>query len=361
MRVVVFGTYDSRRHPRIGVIVDGLRQQGFVVEECNVPWGFDTEERVGLLTRPWTLARPLWRWITASMSLWRQARLLGRPDAVIVGYLGILDIHLARLIWRRTPLVLDQLTFAGDTARDRGVGHSSVVRVLDMLDHWAISVADRVLVDTPESLDLIPPRFRHRGLVVPVGASEKWFLPSVTHAHRPLRVVFFGLYTPLQGAPLIGSVIAQLADAPIEWTMVGSGQDRKATHDNSRGATNVTWMDWVDPEALPRLVASHHVCLGTFGTGPKSRRVVPNKVYQGAAAGCAIVTSNTPPQVRALGDGALYVTAGDEGALAETLGVLATNHDLVITAGVRARHRASTTFRPRVVVNPLVEWLRSTA
>ena len=42
---------------------------------------------------------------------------------------------------------------------------------------------------------------------------------------------------------------------------------------------------------LPALVAGHDVCLGIFGTGDKALRVVPNKVFQGAAAGCAIVTS----------------------------------------------------------------------
>ena len=55
----------------------------------------------------------------------------------------------------------------------------------------------------------------------------------------------------------------------------------------------------------PALVAGHDVCLGIFGTGVKAQLVVPNKVYQGAAAGCAVVTSDTAPQRRALGENAV--------------------------------------------------------
>ena len=42
MRVLGFGTYDAERHPRIGVILDGLREHGDEVVEANVPLGFDT-------------------------------------------------------------------------------------------------------------------------------------------------------------------------------------------------------------------------------------------------------------------------------------------------------------------------------
>ena len=43
------------------------------------------------------------------------------------------------------------------------------------------------------------------------------------------------------------------------------------------------------------MVASHDVCLGIFGDTDKALSVVPTKVYQGAAAGCAVVTSDTAP------------------------------------------------------------------
>ena len=163
MRVIVFGTYDARRHPRIAVVAEGLRSHGVLVEECNRPLGVDTAQRVAAVARPWRIPGTAWRLAGAWVSLWRQARRMARPDAVIVGYLGSLDVHLCRLIWRGVPVVLDQLAFAGDTARDRGIGRPWMVRMLDRVDRWAVTAADIVLVDTEENLALIPDDLRGAG------------------------------------------------------------------------------------------------------------------------------------------------------------------------------------------------------
>ena len=80
------------------------------------------------------------------------------------------------------------------------------------------------------------------------------------------------------------------------------------------------------------------MCLGIFGTGDKAQRVVPNKVFQGAAAGCAIVTSDTAPQRRALGEAAVLVPPGDPGELAGALRQLAA--DRAALARLRRRPRA---------------------
>ena len=41
-------------------------------------------------------------------------------------------------------------------------------------------------------------------------------------------MVFYGLYTPLQGTPVIGAALSLLAWTPIEVTMIGDGQDAPA-------------------------------------------------------------------------------------------------------------------------------------
>ena len=84
---------------------------------------------------------------------------------------------------------------------------------------------------------------------------------------------------------------------------------------------------------------------------------MPNKVYQGAAAGCAIVTSDTKPQRRALGDAALYVPPGDADALADALRGLARRPDELAAYRAAAHARADEAFRPEVVVAPLLERL----
>ena len=43
---------------------------------------------------------------------------------------------------------------------------------------------------------------------------------------------------------------------------------------------------------LPARMAAAHVVLGAFGSTAKAGRVVPHKVYQGLAAGRAVVTGD---------------------------------------------------------------------
>jgi glycosyltransferase involved in cell wall biosynthesis len=366
MQITGFGTYDRSKHPRAGILLDGLGQLGEEVRELNAPLGFSTAERVAMLGRPWLGyrfgLRLLRRWLTLTLM---RIRLIGRyrPDAVLVGYLGHFDVCLARLLFPRTLIVLDLMIFAADTATDRGVQVGPKLRLLAMLDQLAIRCADIVVLDTDQHLELMPPGQRGKAVVASVGSPDEWFRPP-TPAAVPLRVVFYGLFTPLQAAPVIGAAISKLApDTAISITMVGSGQDLAATRalagplgigdDPHEGSTQVHWRTWAEPAELRAIVAESSVCLGIFGTGAKGLRVTPNKVYQGAAAGCAIITSDTPPQRSALGDAARYVAPGDSAALAEALRSLAADPDEVDRLQAAAYARAQQHFRPREVARPL--------
>ena len=368
MRVLLFGTYDTTTHPRVATIAEGLRARGFDVAECNAPLGLDTAARVTMLAHPWRapalLARLARRWVTLA----RAARRMPAPDVMLVGYLGHFDVHLARLVFRRVPVVLDHLAGASDTARDRRLDGGPRQAVLQMIDSAALRAADIVVVDTEEHLAALPPQHRVRAVVVPVGAPSAWYAPASpaepppgradapgpADPPEPLRVVFYGLYTPLQGTPVIGAAVGRLAGAPIEVTMIGAGQDEAETKTAAAASHAVRWLDWVPAAELPALVAGHHVCLGIFGTGDKARRVVPNKVFQGAAAGCAIVTSDTAPQRRALAGAAVLVPPGDADALATALLRLAADRTELARLRRQARELAEQQFAPEQIVAPLV-------
>ena len=369
MRLLFFGTYDAAAHPRVAILRDGLTEHGATVRECNVPLGLSTAARVGMLRRPWTVPRLLLRlarcWVTLVARSAGYRRDDGWPDAVVVGYLGHFDVLLARRLFPHVPVVLDHLVGASDTASDRGVSTGLRQRLLRRLDEAALGSADVVVVDTDEHRATLPDRHRRRAVVVPVGAPQGWFAPTVperTHAERdgPLRAVFFGLFTPLQGAPVIGAALAALAgDDDVEVTMVGSGQDLDETRSLAVPNRRVSWLDWVAPDQLPAVVAGHDVCLGIFGTSPKALRVVPNKVFQGAAAGCAVVTSDTGPQRRILGDAALLVPPGDPAALATALRGLASDPPRLAAARTAAAHLAGGAFTPAAVTAPLLARLNA--
>jgi glycosyltransferase involved in cell wall biosynthesis len=359
MRALLFGTYDTSLHPRIATIAEGLRACGIDVAECNAPLGLDTAARVDMLAHPWRapalLARLARRWATLA----RAARRMPAPDIVLVGYLGHFDVHLARLIFRRIPVVLDHLIGASDTARDRRLGGIARQALLGMIDAGALRAADIVVVDTEEHLARLPERHQAQAVVVPVGAPSAWYQAAQPaereHTGRPLRVVFYGLYTPLQGTPVIGAALGLIAGAPIEVTMIGGGQDKAATMAAAGSSDAIRWLDWVPAAELPALVAGHDVCLGIFGTGDKALRVVPNKVFQGAAAGCAIVTSDTAPQRRALDGAAILVPPGDPAALAAALLRLSGDRAELSRLRAQARLLAGKRFAPGQVVVPLIE------
>ncbi|WP_454859821.1 glycosyltransferase [Promicromonospora soli] len=373
--MIAFGTYDAARHPRIAVLIAGLRAHGTKVTELNRPLGLTTAQRVRMLQQPWRLPVLVGRLLRCWAGLVRDAvrlrRAEGRPGAVLVGYLGHFDVILARLLYPRSVVVLDHLVFAGDTATDRGAAGLRV-RLLTGLDRLAVACADVVVTDTEEHRLMLPDP--GKGVVVLVGAPDAWRTASSsveavetgvstrsTHdgpTGAELSVVFFGLYTPLQGAPVIAEAVrdAVAAGAPLRVTMVGSGQDLPLTREILARTPGVTWHDWVEPDELPALVAGHQICLGIFSDTPKGVRVVPNKVYQGLAAGCVVVTSDTPPQRRALGENVELVPAADPGALAARLAGLC---DPAALAAARERAaRGRDRIRPQVVTEPLAADLR---
>src|SRR5689334_22856217 len=182
MRVLAFGTYDAASHPRIAVIIEGLRASGFEVEECNIPLGLDTAARVAMLKQPWRVPLLLGTLGNRWLRLARRARRLvrgARPDVVLVGYLGHFDVRLARRLFRRTPIVLDHLIGASDTASDRRVKGGLKHAALRAIDAGALRSADVILVDTSEHLDALPPADRARGVVIDVGAPSAWFAEPI--------------------------------------------------------------------------------------------------------------------------------------------------------------------------------------
>ncbi|MCA1834360.1 MAG: glycosyltransferase [Actinomycetota bacterium] len=350
MRILFFGTYDAGRHPHVRVLQEGFDQLGDTVIECNEPLGFSTAQRVQMVRRPWLglaliarVARCWWR-------LWRRARTLRNVDAVFVGYMGHFDVHLARRLWPKALIALDHMIFFRDTAIDRGIGSRPVLAMLNKIDTAAVRTASVVCVDTEEHRRMLPTD--SRSVVLLRGATKAWFREPEPIG-EPLRVIFYGTFSPLQGTRTIGEAIAACTDMPIHFTIAGTGQEYSATRTLAAHNPNVEWIDWIEPSALPSVVATHHVCLGIFGTGPKAARVVPHKAFEGAAAGCAIVTADTEPQRRILGDAAVFVPAGDAQALASTLDGLARDPDRVHTLREASYRTACAAFHPRLIAEQL--------
>jgi len=354
----------------VQVLIEGLRANGVEVFECNVPLRMRTAQRVALLKQPWRLPQFGWQIFQCWRRLSQQAVRLPEADAVIVGYLGAFDIHLAKQLFPKTPLVLDCMATLGGATLDRGMQGAGDFKtaLAQRIDAAAFRLASLVMVDTEEQLQTLPATVRAKGIVVLVGAPGRW-LAAGEQAHKsreraksqleqPLKVLFFGNYIPLQGVPVIGEAIAQVK-APLVVTLIGDGQTRAET-ERALGAKKdeIIWKQWVNGDDLPKLVASQDVCLGIFGTTAKAQRVVPNKAYQGVAAGCVVITSDTEPQRRVLGDNVLFVPPGNAHKLAKAIEKLARDRTEVTTYQEKAYTLAREQFTPEAIVKPLLERLR---
>jgi glycosyltransferase involved in cell wall biosynthesis len=362
VRIRFFGSYHKERVARISVLLDGLRENGCVCEEMNVRINLSHEQRLRMLRAPWRVTALPFLLLHSWWQLTLRTIRAGYVDAVLVPYMGHFDVLLARILHPRTPIILDHLVSAADTAEDRRASPLAI-RALTWLDRFATLNCDIVMLDTEQQRVLVCPRHAHKIVVVPVGAPRVWHdVVRPTRQAGPLSLIFFGLFTPLQGTPEIARALRIVAERGILVlaTFIGRGQDLTEVQTILANESNIRWLDWLDDRDLMHEAARHDVCLGIFGTGSKARRVVPQKLYLGAAAGCALLTSATVPQTQAFGDSALYAEAGNAQQLADRIAELAGSPELLCRQQQLAKDRALARFVPSNIAATLKDAVNQT-
>jgi glycosyltransferase involved in cell wall biosynthesis len=307
VKALYFGTYD-RASPRNTQVVSCLRRAGVaVVERHREVWGRHNW-RVG--------ARQLARVARAEGALAR--RQPDDADVVVVGYPGHFDIPAARRIARGRPVVFNPLvslhdTLVGDRGRFRS--RSPAAQVLRAIDTIAFRRVDLVVADTEAHAAFFRRAFDlpgERVEVALVGADEALFRPA-HHPAAPFHALFVGKLIPLHG---IETILAAAELAPeVPFRVVGDGQLSELLE---RRPANVEYVPWIPYEELPEAYRAAGCALGVFGTGEKTARVIPNKVFQALACARPVVTADTPAARELLTDGgdALLVPPGDPAALA---------------------------------------------
>lgn len=284
-----------------------------------------------------------------------------RPDVVVVPHPSQIDAVVVGVLCRvlRLRLVIDFFVSLHETVVvDRGLvsARSPLATLLRRCDAWAAGLADVILADTPEDADefaRVTGTPRTKWHVVWVGADPGVFVERPDVTVEPRSVLFYGTYIPLQG---IEHIVRASLLMSRDWRvrLVGSGQLRPDIERLvAELGARVEIVDQVPETDLPALIASSMVCLGVFGEGAKTARVVPNKVFQCMAVGRPIVTGDTPA-VATLGAAVERVPVGDPAAIAAAVSKLM---DDPVRREALAR-RARQTFVDRfddVAVAPLLE------
>lgn len=195
-------------------------------------------------------------------------------------------------------------------------------------------------------------------MAIPVGATEEC-VPNKHDNTRDASIVFYGLHTPVHGVPVIAKAARILADRGMasRFILIGKGQDYDEVRSLCEGLNNVEFREWVEPEELPQVVTSHDIALGIFSSTPKGLHVVPNKVYQSMAAECAVITSDIPPQRRALGNGVVYVAPNNPRALADAITSLISSYNILVRKQSDAA-RSAQRFTSDIITRELFQWIK---
>jgi glycosyltransferase involved in cell wall biosynthesis len=237
----------------------------------------------------------------------------------------------APLVSLSETLVEDRRVFAPGSVR---------ARALARLDRATFAAADLVLADTAA----------HAAYFVELGAAparvapwhfgvepELTVVPAVPVV--PRRVLFYGRCLPLHGIETIVAAAAALGDR-ADFVLIGRGPERERMEAlAARLRAPVTWRDDVPLAQLPAELAAAAVVLGVFDPGRKAAMVVPNKVYQAAAAGRPLVTRDGPGlrEVLTPGEHCVACPPGDARAVADAVRALLDDPAHAARLGAAAR------------------------
>jgi glycosyltransferase involved in cell wall biosynthesis len=338
-RVLFWGTYDLGK-PRNRILRDGLRQCGVRVDECRASIWEGIRDK-GVISG-WRQATMLARTLLAYPRLILGFLKAPRPDVVLVGYMGQLDVLVlwpfARL--RRVPVAWDQfLSLYNTVVEDRKAlsRHHPLAWALYALEWLACRSVDRVVMDTRAHAAYVR---RLYGLgpgrvdSVWVGVESGFFRPVPERSRQEedrITVLFYGQLIPLHGIQTIVEAARLLRDEPFRFVLIGSGQEEERLRrllDEAR-LQNVQWISWVAYEELAAWIHRADVCLGIFGATEKAGMVIPNKVFQILAARRPLITRDSPAIRELLGTGetgVILLPPADPAALAAALRDVATDH-----------------------------------
>lgn len=345
MRVCAFGTFD-RAFDRNWILLEALEESGAEIVYCH----FDLWARHRHKTRlfPWRWLLLVARYVVGLISLSIRFATSARCDVLYVGYMGNVDMLVAYCLnWRRrSTLVFDPcISLFNTLVEDRKVlkPDGFTAAVIRFLDAFPCRLADVVLSDTREhgtyfsntlgvARDKIHPVF--------VGAGRDWQQARWRPADGPFTVFFYAKFSPLHGIGAILEAARRLSDAEIHFTIVGGGQLERAVHDEiARSALpKLTWIRWLERDALIERMRQCHVSLGIFGTTTKAAMVIPNKVFQALAMGVPVITRESPA-IRELLDerSAIFCEPANGTALAAAISACKGDFNRVETIGRHGR------------------------
>ncbi len=354
MKLCFFGAYDPE-YPRNLIIRKGLKANELGFSQCRISPKYKS-------------------WFRYPLLFFRSWGRMKHCDLLFVPEFGQKDMPLARFLSSLAgkKLVFDPLASRFETKImdwKRKPPDSWQAKWNFKIDSWALRNADLILADTQAHKDYYCHQYGLKAEkieVLPVGYDSDQYRPSPAEgaAEGVFTVLFFGSFLPLHGVMTIIQAAKILAeeDSSIQFQLIGSGQTlpeaRALTH--SLSLTNVGFEGWLPQSALPGKISMSAVCLGIFGEGEKTRRVIPHKIYQSLGMRRPVITLRTPAVEEAFThqENIFMCSQPDPSELARAVLVLKRDSELRKKIAEKGYLLVSQRFSPEAIGRHLVKILR---
>ena len=304
-KLLIMGVHlNSEAYPNTRFRIEGLKQSDQIeVSEMNFPMSTGNLYRAGGLFRK-ILAGI--RGMFAHFMVTLKYVFSEKPDIVYVPYPAVFVVFL--LSWlpgklKPKRIFVDAFISPYDTiVNDRALlkKNSVLARILYRLEKRAYLFSTKVIVDTPQNLDFLASMFLLEKLklaAIPLSTDEHQFKPEKYGAEIGIcRVLFVGTLVPLHGIQTILNAVTILsARRDITFRIIGDGQEAYKIEDwKLNNVSTLYWQrDWLPSALIAKEIERADICLGIFGSGHKTQRVCPFKIYAYAAVGRPIITGKT--------------------------------------------------------------------
>jgi len=279
MTVCYFGIYRSHC-PRNKIFVNGLKLNGIEVIECqsNIK---GLKKYIDLIIKHWKIRK--------------------KYDVMLVGFPCQQAVFLAKFISRKPIVINIYMSTYDSMILSRGLARTRGIKAIYywFLDWASCKLADKIILDTKEYIDYFVKTFKinkKKFARVYIGALDNVFYPiERKEKNQIFTAVFTGMYIPLQGIEYIIEAAKILEGSGVKFLLVGGGQEKEniVKLANDLKVKNVEFIGFSSQEVLRQEIAKADVCLGIFGNVDKTKRVIPNKVYECIAMRKPVITADT--------------------------------------------------------------------
>lgn len=303
MIVCYFGTY-REEYSRNKIMIAALRSVGVEVKECHVPLWYGIEDRVNAVSGGWKKPAFIFRVIKVYLILlWKFFENFRDFDVMVVGYPGVTDIFIAKLICfvKRKKLVWDVLMSIYQVSIERNLikENQKTNPPLRRLERHAANLADLLIMDTKEHVNFFSDLHhlpKDKFGVVQLGADESLFyIREKKFTQNTFTVLYYGGFLRNHGVSFVIESARLLKNENINFQMIGSGPELNNAKQLSEkyNLHNITYLGYLDIELLIQKIVESDICLGIFGTSIQAEVSVNNKIYECMAMGKAIITGDT--------------------------------------------------------------------